>query len=608
MDCRAAPFSRDDGGMPGLLSLLNDRLAAAFAAVAPEADPVVRPSDRADFQANGALPLAKKLGRKPREVAEEVVSGLKADPHLDEWCAGLEVAGPGFINVSVADAWISQLLEAQSTEPRLGVKAPEHPLRVVVDYASPNVAKEMHVGHLRSTIIGDSVVRLLGFLGHRVVGENHIGDWGTPFGMLIENLIDVGEEAGAETLSVGDLEGFYRQAREKFDSDPDFAERSRARVVSLQAGDPATMRLWNLHVSSSLNYIYEVLGHLGVLLTRDDVRGESSYNDMLAGVVEELSAKGLLKESDGALCAFPPGFTNREGNPLPLIVRKSDGGYGYPTTDLAALKERFSDRGDDLALYVVGAPQNQHLEMCFAVAQMAGWLKAPAEAVHVSFGSVLGTDRKMFKTREGTSIKLAELLDEAVDRAKAKVEENAARLPAPARAAESGTTEGLSHSEIDRLAAQVGIGAVKYADLSTDRTRDYVFDWERMLAFDGNTGPYVQYAHARIRSILRKVRSSGLAADPGPIALKEPAERSLGLALLDFDGAVRGAAESYSPHKLCGYLFDLAGTFTTFYEHCSVLRAPDEATRASRVALCEQTAAVLACGLGLLGIEAPDRM
>lgn len=574
--------------MAGLLSLVRERLQNAFDTIEPGADPVVRPSDRADFQANGVLALAKRMGLgNPRDVAERIVGGLDTSG----WCAKAEVAGPGFINLTLNDAWMADRLAAQSADARLGVEPQQPPRKVVVDYAAPNVAKEMHVGHLRSTIIGDAICRLLSFLGHSVARENHIGDWGTPFGMLIEHLVDLGEQAGAEALSVGEMESFYREARQKFDSLPDFAERSRARVVALQAGDPETLRLWRVLVERSLDYIHDVFERLGVLLTRDDVRGESSYNDMLAGVVTELDSKGLLVDSQGALCAFPPGFTNREGEPLPLIVVKSDGGYTYATTDLAGLHERFVDQGCELALYVVGAPQAQHLEMCFATARLAGWLEPPAEAVHVPFGHMLGSDRKMFRTRAGGTAKLADLLDEAISRAAAAVAEKNPDLPAEEAAA---------------VARMVGIGAVKYADLSTDRTRDYVFDWDRMLAFEGNTAPYLQYAYARIRSIFR--RGGEEAGERGRPMLVHPAERRLAVSLLDFETAVAAAAETYMPHKLCSYLFDLAGVFTAFYESCPVLRAEDPELRASRLGLCDLTARVLATGLGLLGIDAPERM
>jgi len=465
---------------------------------------------------------------------------------------------------------------------------------VVVDYSAPNVAKEMHVGHLRTTVIGDALARMLSFVGHHVRRENHIGDWGTPFGMLIEHLVDMGEEVGAEELSTGDLTGFYRQARTSFDADPTFADRSRHRVVLLQSGDQETLRLWRVLVGESVRYFDAVYAKLGVELTDDDIVGESFYNDMLPEVVDELDAKGLLVIDDGARCVFPPGFTNRAGDPLPLIVQKSDGGYGYATSDLAAIRHRVRDLGAKRILYVVGAPQAQHFQMCFAVATMAGWLTDDVEAVHVSFGNVLGADHRMLATRSGESVKLVDLLDEAVERAKQAM---ASRL-----AVDPNNATGVGD---DQVAAMVGIGAVKYSDLSTDRGRDYVFDWDRMLAFEGNTGPYLQYAHARIRSIFRR----GEVAVPTPAApvLDDPHERALGLLLLWFPVALGETLTTYSPHKLCGYLFDVAQAFTAFYENCRVL-VDDETQRTSRLILCDISARVLSLGLSLLGIEAPERM
>ncbi|MGH8996670.1 MAG: arginine--tRNA ligase, partial [Acidimicrobiales bacterium] len=490
--------------------------------------------------------------------------------------------------------FLADQLAALAADPRLGIAAAEHPERVVIDYSGPNVAKEMHVGHLRSTVIGDVLVRMLAFLGHEVRRENHIGDWGTPFGMLIEHLIDIGEEEGAQELSTGDLTTFYQQARSSFDADPSFGDRSRRRVVLLQSGDEETLRLWRVLVAESVRYFDVVYGTLGVLLTDEDIVGESFYNDLLPGVIEELEAKGLLVVHDGAKCVFPPGFTNREGDPLPLIVQKSDGGYGYASSDLAGIRYRARDLGLRRMLYVVGTPQTQHFDMCFAVAAMAGWLTEEVEATHVSFGSVLGADRRMLTTRSGTSVKLVELLDESVDRARHAIEVR--------RGADPNNAAGTDDDEIARM---VGIGAVKYADLSTDRSRDYVFDFDRMLAFEGNTGPYLQYAHARICSIFRR----GEVSVPGPSAphLADPHERALGLKLLWFPVAVQETLATYSPHKLCGYLFEVASAFTSFYENCRVL-VDDERQRTSRLLLCAVSARVLALGLSLLGIEAPERM
>jgi arginyl-tRNA synthetase len=574
--------------MSALTDRLSERLQDAFDTVEPGADPVLRSSEHADFQANGALALAKRVGRPPRQVAEEVVAAAR----LADVCERVEVSGPGFVNLTLAAPFVAEQVRHVAADERLGLSAAPHPEAVVVDYSHPNVAKEMHVGHLRSTIIGDALSRVLTFLGHRVVPENHIGDWGTPFGMLIEHLVDLGEEKAIHELSVGDLDGFYRQARVSFDAEEAFRERSRRRVVLLQSGDAETLRLWQVLVTQSISYFDEVYHKLGVLLTDDDVVGESFYNPMLPDVVRDLDAAGLLVENEGARCVFPPGFTNRQGEPLPLIVQKSDGGFGYAATDLAAIRDRVGRIGARRILYVVGTPQSQHLQMCFAVARMAGWLPEDVAAEHVAFGSVLGTDRKMFKTRAGDTVKLADLLDEAVERAGVAIASREPELEPALRAA---------------IADALGIGAVKYADLSTDRSRDYVFDWDRMLAFEGNTGPYLQYAHARIRSIFRRGEVSPPAADRPPV-LAEPAERALGLVLLGFGDALDDTVAHWAPSRLCAYLFDVATAFTTFYENCPVLKAGDDEVRRSRLLLCDLTARTLALGLALLGMEAPEQM
>ncbi len=573
--------------MPDAFSVLLQRLQAAFDTISPGADPVLRASDRADFQSNGALPLAKLVGRSPRQIAADVVAAAS----LDDLCTVVEVSGPGFINLTLSDAFVADEVAAVSADPRLGVATSAAPQTMVIDYSSPNVAKEMHVGHLRSTVIGDSLARVLSFLGHQVLRENHIGDWGTPFGMLIEHLIDVGGAASAESFSVRDLNEFYAQARLHFDRDPAFGERCRQRVVLLQGGDPETLRLWEIFVAESLRHIDEVYGMLGVLLTDEDVAGESSYNPLLDLVIDELGAKGLLVEDHGALCVFPEGFTNRQGDPLPLIVRKSDGGYGYPATDLACIRDRTQRRGATTLVYVVGAEQALHLRLVFDVARLAGYLPEGSDAVHVGFGLILGADGKKLASRSGDSERLIDLLAEGVTRANASMAERPSDLSAEQRA---------------RVARSLGIGAVKYADLSTERMRDYVFDWDRMLAFEGNTGPYLQYAHARIRSIFRRAEMPP--PPPGTRSrVDEPPERALALQLLGFAAAVEATAEAYSPAKLCTYLFDLASSFTTFYEACRVL-VDDEAVRTSRLALCDLTARVLAQGLSLLGMEAPDQM
>ncbi|HEX3795162.1 MAG TPA: arginine--tRNA ligase [Acidimicrobiales bacterium] len=573
--------------MPDATSVLLERLQQAFDTVVPGADPVLRASDRADFQANGSLALAKVVGRSPHTVAQEVVDAAE----LSDLCSLVEISGPGFINLTLADDFVADQVALVGADPRLGVALSAQPQTMVIDYSSPNVAKEMHIGHLRSTVIGDALARVLGFLGHHVLRENHIGDWGTPFGMLIEHLIDIGGADNAESFSVRDLNEFYGQARKVFDSDAAFKERCQQRVVLLQSGDPETLRLWRVFLAESVRHIDEVYAMLGVLLTDDDIVGESFYNPLLGVVVDELNAQGLLVDDDGALCVFAEGFENRQGDPLPLIVRKSDGGYGYPATDLASIRDRTQRRGATTLVYVVDAGQSLHFRQVFAVASLAGYLPATSEAVHVAFGLVLGADGKKMASRSGESERLIDLLTEAVDRAKAQIGERPSDLSA-ARQAE--------------VAHDLGIGSVKYADLSTERMRDYVFDWDRMLAFEGNTGPYLQYAHARIRSIFRRAEVPPPTPGARPL-VGEPAERALAMKLLGFGEAVAATAEGYSPSKLCSYLFDLASVFTTFYEACRVL-VEDEIVRTSRLALCDLTARVLALGLELLGMAAPDQM
>jgi arginyl-tRNA synthetase len=572
---------------------LRQRLEAAITgALGPEfagTDPLLRPSDRADYQANAAMALGKQVGRPPREIADEII----AYADLTGVCSATEVAGPGFINLTLDDAFVTSEVVDSWTDPRLGIPPSPAPETVVVDYSSPNLAKEMHVGHLRSTIIGDALARALEFLGHRVIRQNHVGEWGTQFGMLIEHLVETGADVGSASLQ--DLNAFYQQANARFENESGFADRARQRVVLLQGGDEDTLVMWRKFVDESLRHATAIYQRLGVTLTADDMMPESGYNQWLPDIAEELEQRSLARIDDGALCAFPAGFTNREGAPQPLIIRKRDGGYLYGTTDLAGVRYRTRDLEGTRLVYVVGAPQSQHLAMVFAVAADAGWLggSSGARAQHVAFGSVLGPDGRSFKTRSGENIKLDELLDEAVQRAAAVVAEK---------------NPDLSPDEQADVARAIGIGALKYADLSNDRVKDYVFDWDRMLAFEGNTGPYLQYAHARIRSIFRRAETSVGPDDLALLRLGEKAERDLALQLLTFDQAVEATAEHLQPHRLCTYLFETAQAFTTFYEHCPVLRAESEELRRSRLVLCDLTARVLACGLDLLGIEAPDRM
>jgi arginyl-tRNA synthetase len=570
-----------------LESLLLDRFGAAFEAVAGErVDPVLRRSQHADFQSDGALPLARSLRRPPRDIAADVLAA--AD--LSGLAESATVSGPGYINVTVSAAALAGLVTAAHADERLGVPPSSSSETVVVDYSAPNVAKEMHVGHLRSTIIGDAVVRLLTWLGHDVRRVNHVGDWGTPFGMLIEHLLDLGEAEAAHELSVGDLNAFYRAARVKFDTDAGFAERARLRVVSLQSGDGTTLRLWRLLVAESERYFLAVYDRLDTTLTAADFAGESFYNPMLAPVVDELDVLGLLRDSAGAKVVFPAGFTGREGEPLPIIVRKRDGGYGYGATDLAAIRYRTQDLKATRLLYVVGSPQRQHLEMVYQTAREAGWLTPPAHATHVAFGQVLGSDGKKFASRTGETVKLVDLLDEAVRRAAQIVADKNPDLDPATRA---------------EVARAVGIGAIKYADLSNDRIKDYVFAWDRMLATVGDTAAYLQYTYARIRSIFR--RGGVTAAGAGTVRIADPAERALALELLAFPTVVEEVAQALQFHKLTGYLQGLAGAYTAFYDRCPVLKADGE-TRESRLVLSDLTARVIARGLALLGIATPPRM
>jgi len=568
-----------------LAATFRRALVAAFGAEFEATDPAIRPSQHADYQANVALGLKARLGKPPRDIAKTLVDHIDGHDLVEK----LDIAGPGFVNVTLKSEALTRGVRAIAADSRLGLPLAEKHEIIVVDYSSPNVAKEMHVGHLRSSIIGDALVRLFEARGHHVIRQNHLGDWGTPFGMLIEHLLDLGE--GEEEQSMAELTGFYQAARAKFDGDPDFADRARRRVVGLQAGDPATLDLWERIVEATVKSAQAIYEKLGVSLAPQDVAGESFYNPMLSEIVKELTEKKLCVESDGALCVFPPGFKGKSGAPLPLIVQKQDGGYGYATTDLAAMRYRLGTLGASRVLIVVGAPQAQHLAMVFETAKLAGWLAPPAHAEHVAFGQVLGPDGKMFKTRGGATVKLNDLLDEAIERARAEIEKKNPELPVATR---------------ESVARMVGIGAVKHGDLSSDRVKDYVFDVERMVAFEGNTAPYVQYAHARCRSIFRK--SGAVSAEYGAMQIEAPAERSLALALLKFPTAAARVEATLEPHHLCTYLFELANTFSTFYEACPVLKASTDAERASRLALTELTAHVLAMGLDILGIEAPEEM
>ena len=545
-----------------------------------------------------ALPchsLAGILKKAPQEIAKQISELVASD--LQSFAIVSSMSG--FVNITAKPEWLSKRLSILLADPRLGVSVDEKKT-FAVDYSAPNVAKEMHVGHLRSTVIGDTIVRMLEFKGHTVIRENHVGDWGTPFGMLIEHLLDLGEDRAANELGVGDLDSFYKQARSKFVSDEEFANRSRSRVVLLQGGDAETLRLWRILVDESMRYFNEVYSMLGVMLTDDDIRGESSYQELLPEVVERLRESGDLEESDGADVVFPGGWVNRDGEPLPMIIRKADGGYNYSTSDLACIIDRVERLGCDGFLYVVGTPQKQHFEMVFQVAKKAGFMSHNHQAVHVNFGSVLDTDGKVLKSREGEVIKLHDLLEEAIRRAEQSIDDK---------------NPDLLGKEREEVARAVGIGAVKYADLSTERTKDYVFDWEKMLSFEGNTAPYLQYAYARISSIFRKWGGDRESLTTNFESLMESElstlrgeEILLSRRLVEFPSILDNSVSTFSPHKLCKHLHSIASSFASFYENCAILKEDNEIISQRRLALCEATSRELKLGLEMMGINVPERM
>ncbi|OIK00128.1 arginine--tRNA ligase [Streptomyces colonosanans] len=580
-----------------LTASVHQRLATALSATLPEADadPLLRRSDRADFQANGILALAKKAKANPRELATQVVDKVVTGGVIKD----IEVSGPGFLNITVTDRAITENLAARAADPegRLGVPYAETPGTTVIDYAQPNVAKEMHVGHLRSAVIGDSVVQLLEFTGETVVRRHHIGDWGTQFGMLIQYLDEhpheldhkAGQVTGEEAMS--NLDRLYKAARRKFDADEEFKTRARRRVVDLQAGDPHTLAMWQKFVDESKIYFYSVFEKLDMEIRDPDIVGESGYNDMLAETCRLLEESGVAVRSEGALCVFFDDIKGPDGNPVPLIVQKSDGGYGYAATDLSAIRDRVFNHKANALLYVVDARQSLHFKMVFETARRAGWLNDGVKAIQLAFGTVLGKDGKPFKTREGETVRLVDLLDEAIERASAVVREKA---------------QDLSEGEITERGTQVGIGAVKYADLSTSASRDYKFDLDQMVSLNGDTSVYLQYAYARIQSILRKAGDVRPAAHP-ELALSE-AERALGLHMDQFAETVAEAAAEYAPHKLAGYLYQLASFYTSFYDKCPVLKAETPEQVENRLFLCDVTARTLHQGMALLGIRTPERL
>jgi arginyl-tRNA synthetase len=568
---------------------------AAIEALGPvgDTDPMVRAADPkfGDYQANLAMRLGKELGKKPREVAELIASALKQGAAAAS-IAETSVAGPGFVNLRLTSEFVDERLRQMFDDERLGVGKTASPETVVVDYSSPNLAKEMHIGHLRSTIIGDAICRTLEFRGDTVIRHNHLGDWGTQFGMLLEHLLDSGWDREADH-GIGDLNQLYQQASNRFKADADFADRARRRVVALQAGDPESLSLWNQLIGESVRHMNSVYSLMGVQLEDDDIVPESFYNPRLAGVVAELKAAGILVESQGAGVTFPDGFKNKEGEPLPLIVQKKDGGYGYATTDLAAGRYRASELGAQRIIYVVDSRQSEHFQMVFWTLRKAGWVSEKVSLEHVSFGMILGKDRKPFRTRDGSNVRLGEVLDEAVARARAVIDEKNPELDAERRA---------------EIADAVGVGAVKYADLSNERVKDYTFDYDRMLALEGNTSPYLQNAYVRIQSIFRKGCVDSRALSALTLRATEPTERTLALELFRLPDIIDGVASSLEPHRMCNYLYDLASAYHGFYERCRVLNTEQLEERDSRLALCHLVGRTLELGLGLLGLRVVSQM
>ncbi|ECJ2226534.1 arginine--tRNA ligase [Salmonella enterica] len=573
-------------------ALLSEKVSQAMIAAGAPADcePQVRQSAKVqfgDYQANGMMAVAKKLGMAPRRLAEQVLTHLD----LSGIASKVEIAGPGFINIFLEPAFLAEQVQQALASERLGVSQPTRQT-IVVDYSAPNVAKEMHVGHLRSTIIGDAAVRTLEFLGHHVIRANHVGDWGTQFGMLIAWL-EKQQQENAGDMALADLEGFYRDAKKHYDEDEAFAERARNYVVKLQSGDTYFREMWRKLVDITMTQNQITYDRLNVTLTRDDVMGESLYNPMLPGIVADLKAKGLAVESEGATVVFLDEFKNKEGDPMGVIIQKKDGGYLYTTTDIACAKYRYETLHADRVLYYIDSRQHQHLMQAWTIVRKAGYVPDSVPLEHHMFGMMLGKDGKPFKTRAGGTVKLADLLDEALERARRLVAEK---------------NPDMSADELEKLANAVGIGAVKYADLSKNRTTDYIFDWDNMLAFEGNTAPYMQYAYTRVLSVFRKADIDEQALASAPVIISEDREAQLAARLLQFEETLTVVAREGTPHVMCAYLYDVAGLFSGFYEHCPILSAENDAVRNSRLKLAQLTAKTLKLGLDTLGIETVERM
>ena len=573
-------------------ALLSEKVSQAMIAAGAPADcePQVRQSAKVqfgDYQANGMMAVAKKLGMAPRQLAEQVLSHLDLSGIANK----VEIAGPGFINIFLEPTFLAEHVSQALSSDRLGIAQPE-PQTVVVDYSAPNVAKEMHVGHLRSTIIGDAAVRTLELMGHKVIRANHVGDWGTQFGMLIAWL-EKQQQDNAGEMALADLEGFYRDAKKHYDEDEAFAERARSYVVKLQGGDEYFRKMWRQLVDITMTQNQLAYDRLNVTLTRDDVMGESLYNPMLPGIVADLKAKGLAVESEGATVVFLDEYKNKEGEPMGVIIQKKDGGYLYTTTDIACAKYRYETLHADRVLYYIDSRQHQHLMQAWTIVRKAGYVPDSVPLEHHMFGMMLGKDGKPFKTRAGGTVKLADLLDEALERARRLVSEK---------------NPDMAADELEKLANVVGIGAVKYADLSKNRTTDYVFDWDNMLAFEGNTAPYMQYAYTRVLSVFRKAELEESTIINAAVTITEDREAQLAVRLLQFEETLNVVARDGTPHVMCSYLYDLAGLFSGFYEHCPILSAESEAVRNSRLKLALLTAKTLKLGLDTLGIETVERM
>ncbi|MGY5956617.1 arginine--tRNA ligase [Kosakonia sp. BK9b] len=573
-------------------ALLSEKVSQAMiAAGAPEdCEAQVRQSAKVqfgDYQANGVMAVAKKLGMAPRQLAEQVLTHLS----LDGIASKVEIAGPGFINIFLAPTFLAEHVSEALKSDRLGITRPQ-PQTIVIDYSAPNVAKEMHVGHLRSTIIGDASVRTQELLGHNVIRANHVGDWGTQFGMLIAYL-ELQQQENAGEMALADLEGFYREAKKHYDEDAEFAERARGYVVKLQGGDAYCREMWRKLVDITMSQNQKTYERLNVTLTRKDVMGESLYNPMLPGIVADLREKGLAVESEGATVVFLDEYQNKEGEPMGVIIQKKDGGYLYTTTDIACAKYRYETLHADRVLYYIDSRQHQHLMQAWTIVRKAGYVPDSVPLEHHMFGMMLGKDGKPFKTRAGGTVKLSDLLDEALERARRLVAEKNPDMPA---------------DELEKLANAVGIGAVKYADLSKNRTTDYVFDWDNMLAFEGNTAPYMQYAYTRVLSVFRKAGVEESILENAPVLINEERESQLAARLLQFEETLNVVAREGTPHVMCAYLYDLAGLFSGFYEHCPILSAESDEVRLSRLKLAQLTAKTLKLGLDTLGIETVERM